>query len=85
MSCPSLCPLWGSAFPGRHLPKKLRAVVENQFPFFLVAETGEKIPNANPNAAMVIGALEAGGLFSIQRDRHLLSPSNDLHGVCPIR
>jgi len=47
-------------------PKKLTAVVENQFPFFIIAETGEKIPNTSPNAAMVIGTLEGGGLFSIQ-------------------
>jgi predicted dehydrogenase len=47
-------------------PRKLTAVVETQFPFFTVAETGEHIPNTNPNAAMVIGTLEDGGLFSIQ-------------------
>ncbi len=47
-------------------PKKLTAVIETQFPFFSVAETGEQVPNRNPNQAMVIGTLENGGLFSIQ-------------------
>ena len=47
-------------------PKKLTAVVETQFPFFTVAETGQQIPNSNPNEVMVIGTLENGGLFSIQ-------------------
>src|SRR6266568_6525482 len=43
-------------------PRKLTAVVETQFPFFNVAETGAQIPNTNPNAAMVIATLEDGGL-----------------------
>jgi predicted dehydrogenase len=47
-------------------PKKLTAVMENQFPYFTILETGEKIPNTNPNEIMVIGTLENGGLFSIQ-------------------
>src|SRR6266568_4546052 len=47
-------------------PRKLTAVVETQFPFFNVAETGAQIPNTNPNAAMVIATLEDGGLFSIR-------------------
>ena len=47
-------------------PKKLTAVVENQFPFFTVAETGQQIPNTNPNEIMVIGTLENSGLFSMQ-------------------
>lgn len=47
-------------------PKKLTAVIETQFPFFTVVETGEKIPNTNPNEVMVIGTLEGGGLFSMQ-------------------
>jgi len=47
-------------------PEKLTAVIENQFPFFTVEETGEQIPTTNPNEAMVIGKLEDGGLFSIQ-------------------
>ena len=47
-------------------PKKLTAVIETQFPFFTVLETGEQIPNTNPNEVMVIGTLESGGLFSMQ-------------------
>jgi hypothetical protein len=47
-------------------PEKLTAVIETQFPFFTVLETGEQIPNTNPNEVMVIGSLECGGLFSIQ-------------------
>lgn len=47
-------------------PRKLTAVVETQFPFFTVLETGEQIPNTNPNEVMVIGTLEGGGLFSMQ-------------------
>ena len=47
-------------------PKKLIAVAKNQFPFFTVEETGEQIPNTNPNEIMIIGTLEGGGLFSIQ-------------------
>ena len=47
-------------------PKQLAAVVETQFPFFHVVETGEQVPNTNPNEVMVIGTLEGGGLFSMQ-------------------
>ena len=47
-------------------PKKLTAVVENQFPYFTVEETGQKIPTTSPNEVMVIGTLEGGGLFSVQ-------------------
>ena len=47
-------------------PKKLTAVIETQFPFFTVLETGEQVPNANPNEVMVIGTLENGGSFSMQ-------------------
>jgi hypothetical protein len=47
-------------------PKKLSAVVETQFPYFTVVETGEQVTNANPNEVMVIGTLENGGLFSLQ-------------------
>jgi len=47
-------------------PKKLSAVIETQFPFFTVVETGEQISNTNPNEVMVIGTLEDGGLFSMQ-------------------
>jgi predicted dehydrogenase len=47
-------------------PKKLTAVVENQFPHITVLETGEKVATTKPDAAMVIGTLENGGLFSVQ-------------------
>lgn len=47
-------------------PKKLTAIMETQFPFFTIAETGEQVPNTNPNEIMVIGTLVNGGLFSIQ-------------------
>jgi hypothetical protein len=60
-----LCPLGDLLFRAGSFPKKLTAVVENQFAFLIVAETGEKISNT-PSAAMVIGTLEGGGLFSIQ-------------------
>ena len=49
-------------------PEKLSAVSESQFPFFTVMETDEKVPNRTPNAAMVIGTLKDGGLFSIQTE-----------------
>lgn len=47
-------------------PKKLTGVVENQFPFITIEETGEKVPNTSPNEVMVVGTLEGGGLFSVQ-------------------
>lgn len=47
-------------------PKKLTAVVENQFPFITIEEAGEKVPNTSPNEVMVIGTLEGGCLFSVQ-------------------
>ncbi|MGI4762488.1 MAG: Gfo/Idh/MocA family protein [Janthinobacterium lividum] len=47
-------------------PRKLAAVVENQFPFFTVVETGAQIPNTTPNEAMVMGTLAGGGLFAVQ-------------------
>ncbi len=46
-------------------PRKLTAVIENQFPIITVEETGEKIPNTSPDEAMVIGSLENGGLLSV--------------------
>lgn len=48
------------------VPKKLTAVVANQFPFITIQETGQKIPTTRPDAAMIIGTLENGGLFSVQ-------------------
>ncbi len=58
--------LGGMLFRSVGFPKKLTAVLETQFPFFTVAETGEQIPNTNPNSAMAIGTLEDGGLCSVQ-------------------
>jgi predicted dehydrogenase len=65
-------------------PKKLTAVVESQFPVFTVEETGQTVPNTTPNAAMVIGALEDGGLFSIQIEggqRHCTGLQIDITGT----
>ena len=47
-------------------PNKLTALVQNQFPFITIPETGQKVPTTRPDAAMVIGTLENGALFSIQ-------------------
>ena len=47
-------------------PKKLSAVVENHFPYFNIIETGQQVPNATPNEAMIMGTLENGGMFSVQ-------------------
>jgi predicted dehydrogenase len=47
-------------------PKELTAVVESQFPDITVEETGRTVPTTNPDAVMVIGTLERGGLFSVQ-------------------
>jgi predicted dehydrogenase len=65
-------------------PKKLTAVIESQFPFFTIQETGEQIPNTTPNAVMVIGTLEGGGLFSIQVEgsqRHRTGLHIDITGT----
>jgi len=47
-------------------PAKLTAIVQNQFPFVTIEETGEQVPTTRPDAAMIIGTLESGALFSIQ-------------------
>jgi predicted dehydrogenase len=65
-------------------PKKLTAVIETQFPFFTVIETGEQVPNTNPNEVMVIGTLEDGGLFSMQVDgaqKHRTGLQIDISGT----
>jgi len=65
-------------------PKKLTAVIETQFPFFTVVETGEQIPNTNPNEVMVIGTLENGGLFSMQVEgaqKHRTGVQIDISGT----
>jgi predicted dehydrogenase len=46
-------------------PKKLTAVIENQFPAITVEETGQTIANEAPDAAMAICTLEYGGLVNI--------------------
>jgi predicted dehydrogenase len=47
-------------------PRQLTAIVKNQFPVITVSDTGEKVPTTRPDAAMAIGTLENGGLFSVQ-------------------
>lgn len=47
-------------------PSNLAAVVQNKIPTVRIIETGELCPYQNPTEVMVIGTLEAGGLFSIQ-------------------
>jgi predicted dehydrogenase len=44
----------------------MSAIVRNQFPIIEVIETGEKVPTTRPDAAMAIGTLENGALFSVQ-------------------
>jgi predicted dehydrogenase len=62
-----------SIYAGHHLdtlfqivgpPSKLTAITETQFDYITVEETGEKVPNHNPNEVMVTGTLDRGGLFS---------------------
>jgi predicted dehydrogenase len=64
-----------SIYAGHHLdtlfqivgrPSKLTAITETQFDHITVEETGEQVPNHNPNEVMVIGTLDGGGLFSAQ-------------------
>ncbi len=42
-------------FQSAGFPTKLTAVIENQFPFVSVEETGEKVPYTSPNEVVVIG------------------------------
>jgi predicted dehydrogenase len=65
-------------------PKRLTAVIETQFPFFTVVETGEQVRNTNPNEVMVIGTLEDGGLFSMQVEgaqKHRTGVQIDISGT----
>ena len=64
-----------SIYAGHHLdtlfeivrrPTQLSAITESQFAAITVEETGEQVPNHNPNEVMVIGTLDGGGLFSAQ-------------------
>ena len=41
-------------------------MIKTQYQFFDVVDTGEQVPNTNPNEIIVIGTLEDGGLFSMQ-------------------
>lgn len=41
-------------------------MIKTQYQFFDFIDTGEQVPNTNPNEIMVIGTLEDGGLFSMQ-------------------
>jgi predicted dehydrogenase len=47
-------------------PRQMTAIVHSQFPIIDVIETGEKVPTTRPDAAMAIGTLENGALFSVQ-------------------
>lgn len=65
-------------------PKKLTAVIENQFPIITVEETGQQIPTTNPDEAMVMGTLEGGGLFSVHLEgaqRHRTGVQIDITGT----
>jgi predicted dehydrogenase len=64
-----------SIYAGHHLDTlfhivgragKLTAIAETQFAAITMEETGEQVPNHNPNEVMVIGTLDGGGLFSAQ-------------------
>jgi predicted dehydrogenase len=66
------------------IPDKISAVAESQFPFFTIMETGEQVPNQTPNAAMVIGTLKGGGLFSIRTEgsqQHCTGLQVDISGT----
>jgi hypothetical protein len=52
--------------PSFGLGYQVTTVLENQLPFFMIVEPGEKIPDETPNAAMIIGILEDDGLFQAQ-------------------
>ena len=60
------CHFGDMLFQSVGFPKKLTAVIENQFPLITVEESGQKIPTTRPDEVMVIGTLEDGGLFSVQ-------------------
>ncbi|GAA4811143.1 Gfo/Idh/MocA family oxidoreductase [Streptomyces ziwulingensis] len=47
-------------------PSDVTAIVRTQFPEITIEETGESVPNANPDEVMAIGTLDNGGLFSVQ-------------------
>jgi predicted dehydrogenase len=47
-------------------PKNLTAIVRNQFPIITAPESGKTFPTTRPDAAMAIGTLENGAVFSVQ-------------------
>ncbi|MDB5534128.1 MAG: Oxidoreductase, partial [Hyphomicrobiales bacterium] len=65
-------------------PKALTAIVKNQFPVIIVEDTGKKVSTSRPDAAMVIGILESGGLFAVQIEggqRHRTGLQIDITGT----
>jgi predicted dehydrogenase len=65
-------------------PKELTGIVKNQFPVITIPETGEQVPTTRPDAAMAIGTLENGALFSIQIEgaqRHRTGLQIDITGT----
>jgi len=65
-------------------PKELTAIVRNQFPVITVSDTGEQVPTTRPDAAMAIGTLENGALFSVQIEggqRHRTGLQIDITGT----
>lgn len=47
-------------------PAQLTGIAQNQFPVITVEETGEQVPNQNPDEVAIVGTLGRGGLFSVQ-------------------
>jgi predicted dehydrogenase len=82
-----------SVYAGHHMdtlfqivgfPKSLTAIIENQFSTITIEETGQDVPNRNPDEAMVIGTLEDGGLCSVQLEgaqRHPTGLQIDITGT----
>jgi predicted dehydrogenase len=56
-------PFYGPAVSLRRVPEKADCGCRESFP---ILQTGEKVPTTNPNEVMVIGTLEARGLFAVQ-------------------
>lgn len=47
-------------------PSQLTAIVRNQFPVITAPESSKTFPTTRPDAAMAVGLLENGALFSVQ-------------------
>jgi predicted dehydrogenase len=66
-------------------PKALTAIVRNQIPVIItVSDTGEKVATTRPDAAMAIGTLENGAVFSVQIEggqRHRTGLQIDITGT----